>query len=71
MARKTVDPPMDASVRFGLLTGPEQLLKRQKLQELRTAQEKEHGELQVMLHEGRTASLADILDDLRTCSMMQ
>lgn len=62
---------MDASVRFLLLSGPEQWVKRHKLEQLRAALEKEHGELQVMHHEGRTASLADILDDLRTFSMMQ
>ncbi|MEE9213166.1 MAG: DNA polymerase III subunit delta, partial [Phycisphaeraceae bacterium] len=54
-----------------LLTGPEQMVKQQLLDELRDELQKKHGELQTMMHDGRTATLADVLDDLRTFSLMQ
>jgi DNA polymerase-3 subunit delta len=54
-----------------LLTGPEDMLKRQHLDDLRQALEKAHGELHLASFDGKTATLAEVLDELRTFSMMQ
>lgn len=69
-ARKT-KLSIDSQVRILLLTGPEQRVKQHYLKQLRTALKSVHGELQTMVHDGRTATLSEVLDDLRTFSLMQ
>ena len=75
MARRTqtrkTKISIDAQVRILLLTGPEQKVKQHYLKQLHTALESVHGELQTMVHDGRTATLSEVLDDLRTFSLMQ
>lgn len=75
MARRTTKT--DANVSLGpdtrilVLTGPEDMLKRQHLESLRAILTQAHGELQVIHFDGRSAELAEVLDELRTFSLMQ
>ncbi|MEX0774587.1 MAG: DNA polymerase III subunit delta [Phycisphaeraceae bacterium] len=60
-----------ADWRVCVLTGPDEMIKRLKLDELRSALEQEHGEFETMYYDGETVGLADVLDELRTYSMLQ
>ncbi|MFP4223371.1 MAG: DNA polymerase III subunit delta [Phycisphaeraceae bacterium] len=73
MARRpsSSNPGLDASTRICVLTGPEEMLKRQHLQELRQSLEKEHGEVETFTFDGKSAELAEVLDELRSYSLMQ
>src|SRR5690606_27907262 len=62
---------LGAGTRVLLLTGPEQMLKRHCMQELRDALQAAHGDLHEVTFDGKTVQLADVLDELRTFSMMQ
>lgn len=62
---------LDASTRICVLHGPDEIVRRQHLDELRTALEAAHGELEVSQYDGKTAALSDVLDELRSFSLMQ
>jgi DNA polymerase-3 subunit delta len=62
---------LDASVRIAIIHGQEEMLKRLAFQELRGALEAAHGEMEPVYFDGKTASLAEVLDELRTFSLMQ
>jgi len=64
-------PSFDGDTRVVILAGAEQMLKRLYLEQLRDALVKAHGEVQMLTLDGRTARSADILDELRTFSLMQ
>ena len=70
MAKKS-DPQLDASVRILVLYGPEDMLKRAKLDELRDALTAGHGEVETFAFDGLSATLADVFDELRGYSLMQ
>lgn len=70
MAKKA-DPQLDASVRMLVLYGPEDMLKRAKLDELRDALTVEHGEVETFTFDGLSATLSDVFDELRGYSLMQ
>ncbi|MEX0654987.1 MAG: DNA polymerase III subunit delta [Phycisphaeraceae bacterium] len=63
--------PLDASMRIVVLHGPDDMVKRTRLNELRDALEQAHGELETFDFDGKTAPLADVLDELRAYSLMQ
>ncbi|MFA9477427.1 DNA polymerase III subunit delta [Phycisphaerales bacterium AB-hyl4] len=69
-ARKA-DVTLDASMRLVVLHGPDDMLKQTRLHELRAALAAEHGEVETFSFEGKTAPLADVLDELRGYSLMQ
>lgn len=75
MARKTPSrakaSSLDASTRVAVLCGGEEMVKRLRLQELKAALVAEHGEIETFGFDGRTATLADVLDELRSYSLMQ
>lgn len=66
---KSSDP--DASIRICALTGGEEMLKRDYLARLRAALEAAHGAVEVFTYDGKSAPLADVLDELRSFSLMQ
>lgn len=72
MARKTASKPaeLDASVRVLALHGPEEAIKKEKIDQVRAALEAEHGEVQKFDFDGKTATLADVFDEVRGYSLM-
>lgn len=62
---------LDASTRVAVLWGGEEMLKREALAALRAAIEAAQGEPEVFTFDGKTAQLADVLDELRSFSLMQ
>ena len=72
MARKlpAQSVQLDASTRVLAVHGPEEAVKKQKIDQLRAALEAEHGELQKFDFDGKTATLADVFDELRGYSLM-
>jgi DNA polymerase III delta subunit len=61
----------DAALRILVLHGPEDMLKREHLQALRTALREKHGDIEIYNFDGKNAALADVLDELRSYSLMQ
>ncbi len=57
--------------RIVVLNGVEEMLKRKHLETLRQVMETAHGPFETFLFPGATAPLADVLDELRTYSLMQ
>ncbi len=57
--------------RVGVVCGEEQYLKELKIKALKEALEAQHGEIQAFYFDGKTASLADVLDEVRSYSLMQ
>lgn len=68
MPAKSVE--LDANVRVLAVHGPEDAIKKEKIDQLRTALEKEHGEVQRFSFDGKVASLAEVFDELRGYSLM-
>lgn len=74
MARKTASASsgeLTATTRIAVLYGPEEMLKRDAIAQLRAALEAAHGEIEISTYDGATAQLADVLDELRSFSLMQ
>src|SRR5689334_9173202 len=57
--------------RIRVIHGPEEMLKRESLDELRASLEATHGSFEVFTFDGKTATLAEVLDELRSYSLMQ
>ena len=57
---------MTGEMRFVVLHGPDEMGKREKLQELRDALQAAHGEVETFNFDGKTAALADVFDELRS-----
>ena len=72
MARKTPakSVEMDAHVRVLAVHGPEDAIKKEKIDQLRAALEKEHGEVQRFTFDGKIATLAEVFDEVRGYSLM-
>jgi DNA polymerase-3 subunit delta len=68
---KSSDAAEASGVRILVLHGPEEMLKRERLEQLRAALRAQHGDLGVTSYDGQTAGLAEVLDELRTYSMLQ
>jgi DNA polymerase III subunit delta len=64
-------PSLGADTRICALHGPEQWLKSRYLQDLRKALDAAHGETETFSFEGNSATLADVLDELRSYALMQ
>ncbi len=63
--------PFNAETRICVLHGPDAMIKRQHLDALRGVLEAAHGEVETFRHDGKSCELADVLDDLRSYSLMQ
>lgn len=68
MPAKSVE--LDASVRVLALHGPEDAIKKEKIDGLLAALEAEHGEVQRFSFDGKIATLADVFDEVRGYSLM-
>jgi len=68
MPAKSVE--LDANVRVLAVHGPEDAIKKEKIDQLRAALEKEHGEVQRISFDGKVASLAEVFDEVRGYSLM-
>ena len=62
---------LDANTRLCVLHGRDDMQKRQALQSLRDALEAAHGEIEQFTYDGKRAELAEVLDELRSYSLMQ
>ena len=60
-----------ADVRILVLHGPEEMLKRERLEALRAVLRERHGDVGTFSFDGQSAGLADVLDELRTYSLLQ
>ena len=67
---KTAQVKIDARTRVLVLHGPEPMRRREYLDQLRQAITAEHGEVDPIRFDGETAGLADVLDGLRTLSLL-
>lgn len=61
---------LDATTRILVLCGQEEMVKRQRLTQLRETLEAEHGQVETFQFDGVRATLADVLDELRAYSLM-
>ena len=68
---KSAPPRLDADTRICVLHGQEQWLKSRYLQDLKQALDTAHGETETFTFHGDNASLADVLDELRSYALMQ
>jgi len=69
-SRAKKDVTLDASMRIVVLHGKEDMLKRQRFVELRDALTAERGDIDTFEFDGKTATLADVFDELRGYSLM-
>lgn len=70
-ATKSAMPVPDADTHMCVIYGEEEMIKRQLLDELRTAMQQKHGDVETLIFDGKTATLADVLDELRSYGLMQ
>lgn len=68
---KSKTPTLGPDTRICVLHGPEQWLKSRYLKDLRKALDEAHGETETFSFDGNNASLADVLDELRSYALMQ
>ena len=66
--RKAADVSSDT--RFLVLYGPEQMVMQEHMDALKAAIAKAHGEFEVFRFDGKSATLADVFDELRGYSLM-
>ncbi len=64
------DASLDASARIVALHGKEEMIKRQMLAELKAALVEKQGEIDTFIFDGKTATLADVFDEVRGYSLM-
>jgi len=57
--------------RIVVLHGDDQFLQREQLTALRAVVAEKHGDVELLRFEGKTAALADVLDELRSFGLMQ
>lgn len=62
---------LGVETRVCVLYGPEQWLKGRHLDDLRKALDAAHGETETFSFDGKTAGVADVLDELRSYALMQ
>jgi DNA polymerase-3 subunit delta len=68
--KATQDGPNGATL-FMALHGPEAMLKREALDALRAALTEAHGDVETITFDGKTVSLAEVFDELRSYGLMQ
>lgn len=61
---------LDINTRLCALHGKEQMLKRQLIDDLKSKLQAKHGEIQTITFQAKTATLADILDEVRSYGLM-
>ena len=68
---KSAAPALGPDTRICVLHGPEHWLKSRYLQDLRKSLDEAHGETETFSFDGNSATLADVLDELRSYALMQ
>ncbi|MEM9415054.1 MAG: DNA polymerase III subunit delta [Planctomycetota bacterium] len=68
--RKPAASPVDGSTRILVLTGTEEMVAKQHMDALREAVSAQHGEVEVFQFAGKSATVADVFDELRSYSLM-
>ncbi len=76
MAKRSSDSstqpmPMNAKVRVCVIFGSEEMLKYEHLEALRNVMRQTHGDFDTVYFDGESATLADVLDEVRTFSLLQ
>ncbi len=59
------------TIRIAVIHGGEEMIKKLKLRELRDTLESRYGEIEPIVLDGETAALSDVLDELRSYSLLQ
>jgi len=67
---KSSGPGISADTRILVLHGPEQMVMQEHLETLKAAIAKAHGDYEVFRFDGKSASLAEVFDELRGYSLM-
>ncbi len=70
-SRSKAAPQLTGDTRILAIYGPEPALIRQKIDQLKAAITDAHGEFETYTLDGKTATLADVFDELRSYSLMQ
>jgi len=68
--RKAAASPVDGQTRILVLHGAEEMVAKRQMDALRAALAKEHGEVEVFHFPGKSATVADVFDELRGYSLM-
>ena len=68
---KAAPKGLGADTRICVLHGPDPMVKREHFESLRAAVQGEHGSVATVLYDGKTASLADVLDELRSFALLE
>jgi len=63
-------PRLDAQTRIAVLHGPDAFVRRSYLEQLEQALEQAHGGVETYQFDGESATLAEVLDEVRTFSML-
>lgn len=63
-------PAVSADTRILVLHGPEQMVMQEHMDALKAALTKTHGEIETFRFDGKSATLADVFDELRGYSLM-
>ncbi len=76
MAKRSTDNPTSPAdvtdqVRLCVIFGSEEMLKYEHLETLRKVMRQTHGDFDTVYFDGESASLADVLDEVRTFSLLQ
>jgi len=69
-SRKPAASAVDAQTRVLVLHGAEEMVAKRHMDTLRDALSKEHGEVEVFHFSGKSATVADVFDELRGYSLM-
>lgn len=67
---RKASPAVSADTRILVLHGPEQMVMQEHMDTLKTAVSKAHGDYEVFRFDGKSATLADVFDELRGYSLM-
>ena len=68
--RKAAASPVDGQTRILVLHGAEEMVAKRHMDAVRAALAKEHGEVEVFHFPGKSATVADVFDELRGYSLM-
>ncbi|MFI4861991.1 MAG: DNA polymerase III subunit delta [Phycisphaerales bacterium JB063] len=68
--RKAPASPVDGATRILVLAGTEEMVAKQHLDALRAVLSAEHGEVELFHFAGKSATVADVFDELRSYSLM-
>ena len=71
VSKSAAPADLSAATRLVAVVGSEEMLKREHLDALRAALKSQHGDFETTYFHGPSAALADVLDEVRTYSLLQ